>query len=362
MSQVNGLIVRVRDRDELFQGACRIAVESGGFLLRGSGAWIVVGASVVPVASAGNCPAAALPVERGFPLDDLAQPCTLTVHTREAVIVNDLASDVRFMRPGIEPANGILSLVSLPIIVGGEVVAVMSLHASDVDYFDDAEIALLTEVANNIGFAIDHIGSRKHHTWLLRSIERMATQLFLERRSNHARHDAGCCAGRPRALQGTTTVRLHAARPLRRRTWLAGSWAIDPIARVGPTTSLRVTEGDRPRRRTGRGRLIKRKRECIPDRWAPFRSRQMRPRHVPGGFRDRGRTAAVCRVGAQERQGRRKRIVLHPKHRLDARQLVRRTSSTCAEIGVVLHYKPKVNGTAAGCRAEASSEGKTRAP
>src|SRR3989442_15900093 len=36
LSGINALIVRVRDRDELFREACRIAVEAGGFKL----AWL----------------------------------------------------------------------------------------------------------------------------------------------------------------------------------------------------------------------------------------------------------------------------------------------------------------------------------
>jgi len=53
LSGINALIVRVRDRDELFREACRIAVEAGGFRL----SWIGIvdrGAmKIVPVASAG---------------------------------------------------------------------------------------------------------------------------------------------------------------------------------------------------------------------------------------------------------------------------------------------------------------------
>lgn len=54
LSGINTLIVRVRNRDELFKEACRIAVEQGGFLMslictanRGA-------IKIVPVASAGK--------------------------------------------------------------------------------------------------------------------------------------------------------------------------------------------------------------------------------------------------------------------------------------------------------------------
>ena len=54
LSGINTLIVRVRDRDELFREACRIAVEDGGFRM----AWIGIvdrsAMKIVPVASAGG--------------------------------------------------------------------------------------------------------------------------------------------------------------------------------------------------------------------------------------------------------------------------------------------------------------------
>lgn len=96
LSQINALTVRVRDRDELFQGACRIAVESGGFQLAWIGRVDVASASIVPVASAGHCPDFTLPVDGAFSLDDETRPCAFAVRTRHPVIVNDLKNDSRF--------------------------------------------------------------------------------------------------------------------------------------------------------------------------------------------------------------------------------------------------------------------------
>ncbi|MBB1473824.1 EAL domain-containing protein [Luteimonas sp. MC1782] len=360
LSQVNGLIVRVRDRDELFQGACRIAVESGGFLLAWIGRVDVVGASVVPVASAGNCPAAALPVERGFPLDDLAQPCTLTVHTREAVIVNDLASDVRFMRPGIEPANGILSLVSLPIIVGGEVVAVMSLHASDVDYFDDAEIALLTEVANDIGFAIDHIGKSETINYLayFDALTGLANRsLFLERAAQCLR---GTTAGvlalvdLERFKSINDSLGVHAGDDLLRQiaTWL-GRQLGDPtlLARVGPDHfAFVLTDGDRPGDAApGLGRLIKAFHEhaFLLD-GAPFRiAAKFGIATFPEDSGTAGGLLQKAESALKNAKAAGKRYLFYTQKMTDsiARQLVQENQLRHAldNREFVLHYQPKVN-------------------
>src|SRR6185503_5087829 len=54
LSGINTLIVRARDRDELFSGACRIAVENGGFRMSLIARVNLGALKIVPVASAGN--------------------------------------------------------------------------------------------------------------------------------------------------------------------------------------------------------------------------------------------------------------------------------------------------------------------
>ena len=56
LSGINALIVRVSDRDELFEGACRIAVEAGQFRMSWIGLVDRNAMKIVPVASAGSKP------------------------------------------------------------------------------------------------------------------------------------------------------------------------------------------------------------------------------------------------------------------------------------------------------------------
>src|SRR6185295_19988365 len=53
LSQINALIVRVRDREELFREACRIALEHGRFRTVWIGVVDQSGTKVMPVASGG---------------------------------------------------------------------------------------------------------------------------------------------------------------------------------------------------------------------------------------------------------------------------------------------------------------------
>jgi diguanylate cyclase (GGDEF)-like protein len=161
LSGINSLIVRAPSQDELFREACRIAVEVGQFQL----AWIGIvdrGAQkIVPVASAG--------LDAGF-LDTIRDRLSLAgdapaghavpviaVLEKNAVVVNDVHSDPRIFHKKTHADRGIRSLVSLPLLIADEPVAVFGLHAGETDYFDEAEMKLLLELAGDLAFALDHI-------------------------------------------------------------------------------------------------------------------------------------------------------------------------------------------------------------
>jgi diguanylate cyclase (GGDEF)-like protein len=242
LSQINALIVRVRDRDELFHGACRIAVESGGFPLAWIGRVDRASASLVPVAWAGDCTECTPPDDGRISLDDEALACVQAVRTGQPVIVNALASDDRFRPPEVRTSPATLSLVSLPILVADEVVAVLGLHAGDVDYFDDAEIALLANLANDIGFAIDHLSKAEAIDYLayFDSLTGLANRsLFLERVGQSLRGAAGAVqvlVDLERFKSINDSLGMHAGDALLRQVaaWL-GEHLSDPtlLARVG---------------------------------------------------------------------------------------------------------------------------------
>jgi len=164
LSGINTLIVRVRDRDELFREACRIAVQSGQFLL----AWVAVADPrdqlVKAVAWAGD--------ERGFV--QLTRPTVdakgqgkaglgaQAMETRIPVICNDIGADGSAMRYAKEALErGYRSAAALPLVVDGTAVGTLVLYAAEAGFFDDEEMRLLQELAGDISFAIDHIEKEK---------------------------------------------------------------------------------------------------------------------------------------------------------------------------------------------------------
>ena len=171
LSGINTLIVRVRDRGELFREACRIAVESGQFPL----AWVAVAdpndQRVKAVAWAGD--------ERGFL--QLTRPTAgvkgfgkaglsaQAMEKRAPVICNDIEADgsaMRYAKGALE--RGYRSAAALPLVVGGTAIGTLVLYASEAGFFDDEESKLLIELAGDISFAIDHIEKEEKVTRLTR--------------------------------------------------------------------------------------------------------------------------------------------------------------------------------------------------
>ena len=161
LSGINTLIVRVRDRGELFREACRIAVEHGRFRM----AWIGVvdrtRMELLPVASAGTTPDfRALDNQRFSLLDAAPRGNSLAaraIREKTAVYSNDVQSDPLVVFKEEHAARGSLSMVILPLQVSAEVTGLLTLYSEEAGFFDDEEIKLLTELAGDIAFAVDHI-------------------------------------------------------------------------------------------------------------------------------------------------------------------------------------------------------------
>ena len=163
LSAVNGAIVRLRDRDELFQEVCRIAVEAGGFM----NVFIV---------------------EIDFENGKFAVPAFLgqsdRVRTERAILVRladterppgIMESPVRSLRPSVKNDlppkgrrghEGVRSTAGFPLVVDGRGIGTMIFETSEPEYFDDEEIQLLTGLANNLSFALDLLDKQRRVDYL----------------------------------------------------------------------------------------------------------------------------------------------------------------------------------------------------
>jgi diguanylate cyclase (GGDEF)-like protein/PAS domain S-box-containing protein len=169
LSGINSLIVRVRDRAELFTEACGIAVEAGGFAM----AWIGIVdrglLEIVPVASRGATEALLSCIEEGLSLEGSGagpSPTVRVIREKKSVVINDARGDAQPEFSRIYEDAGIRSFAKLPLVVAGEAVGVLALYAKDMDFFHDDEMTLLTELAGDVAFAIDHIEKQEKLEYL----------------------------------------------------------------------------------------------------------------------------------------------------------------------------------------------------
>ena len=88
------------------------------------------------------------------------------IREKKAVISNDSQNDPRLLFGKQYAEAGVRSMAVLPLIVSGEAVGVFALYASEIDFFQEEEMKLLTELAGDIAFAIDHIDKQERLNYL----------------------------------------------------------------------------------------------------------------------------------------------------------------------------------------------------
>ncbi|HUW76436.1 MAG TPA: EAL domain-containing protein [Gallionella sp.] len=165
---INALIVRVQDRDELFREACQIVVDKGGFRM----ALVVfvdpVAKKVISIASAGKDEElSTLIKDRLSSSVDVSNTMVgLAISGKQPVVSNDSLNDPRLAFRNKYAESGVRSLVVLPLMVADEAVGTIALYASEIEFFHEEEMMLLTELAGDIAFAIDHIGKQEKLNYL----------------------------------------------------------------------------------------------------------------------------------------------------------------------------------------------------
>jgi diguanylate cyclase (GGDEF)-like protein/PAS domain S-box-containing protein len=200
LSGINTLIVRARDRDELFGEACRIAVEQGQFRM----AWIGVvdrsAGRTVLVASAGVSEEWLHSIKDRYShsaSEDASSGDNMAARSmgeKRTVVVNDLRSSPEFAYGKTYADSGILSKAMLPLIVSDQAIGVIALYAAENEFFQEEELKLLQELAGDIAFAIDHIDKRDRLSYIAYYDELTGLanrSLFIERVAQYVRSVVG---------------------------------------------------------------------------------------------------------------------------------------------------------------------------
>lgn len=159
ISQINQMIVRTTDEATLFEEVCRIAVELGQFKMAWIGLIDEKTKKVVPVRFAGDekdylSKIKIVSVDETLP--EGRGPTGTALRLGNYIVCNDIEHE-GWLAPWRDEAlqRNFRSSISLPIMKFGKVVGAFNVYASEKNFFDSAEIALLEEATNDVSFALE---------------------------------------------------------------------------------------------------------------------------------------------------------------------------------------------------------------
>ena len=187
LSECNSALVHAENEQQLLADICRMAVETGGYLM----AWVGYAEhgeakTVRPVAQSGY--------EEGY-LDSInvtwadtergQGPTGTAIRTATTVINQDCLTNPK-MAPWREAAikRGYQSSVALPLICDKQVLGALTLYAADPHTFGKEEVQLLAELANDLAFGIQTLRARVKHDSVGKQLEFLANHDTLTRLPN----------------------------------------------------------------------------------------------------------------------------------------------------------------------------------
>ena len=163
LSECNQIMVRAAGELELLQKICQTTVESGGYRL----AWVGFAEqdeakTVRPVAQAGY--------EAGY-LETLSLTWADTepgrgatgtaIRTGQPVVIQNILTYAPWRDEAIH--RGYHSTIALPLMTDSQPQGVLRLYAAEPGAFDDEEVKLLTELANDVAYGITALRLRAEH-------------------------------------------------------------------------------------------------------------------------------------------------------------------------------------------------------
>jgi len=167
LSGINSLVLRERDRDELFREACRIVVDEGGYVMTWIGLLREADRTVQVVATAGaigNFFETASTILQIDANDSL--PVARVINGNQPVYSNDVGSDPQILVKPQLAERGIHSLALLPLAVDGRAIGVLALYASERNAFDADEMRLLIQLAGDLSFALGYMDKEQKLNYL----------------------------------------------------------------------------------------------------------------------------------------------------------------------------------------------------
>ncbi|NMC27844.1 MAG: PAS domain S-box protein, partial [Syntrophomonadaceae bacterium] len=165
VSNINAAIVHTDNEQELLDLVCQNFVETGGYKM----AWIgylldTPEQKVKPMASAGHNHGYThkLNISLKDPKRNTG-PAALAIRSRLPQVCRDIKTDPDF-KPWAKDAlrRGFRACMALPLVEGKKAFGVVGLYSDDLAVFNHAEEHLLTEMGENLSFAISALRARQN--------------------------------------------------------------------------------------------------------------------------------------------------------------------------------------------------------
>lgn len=158
ISNVNSMILHVKDKNQIFAEACRIAVDEGKFLMSWIGLVDDKTKTLKPIKWYGK--------EEGYlssippiSIEDIPTgrgPSGRAYREGKSVISNDFTQNLPVPSWSTEgEKRGYRSAISIPIKIRNFTIGTFNIYASEKEFFNDFEIKQLESLADNIGFALE---------------------------------------------------------------------------------------------------------------------------------------------------------------------------------------------------------------
>ena len=163
LSRCNQALIRAVDEPQFLRELCRVIVEVAGYRL----CWVGYAEhdeakSVRPVAHAGyeegyleTVRVTWADTERGH------GPVGKAIRTREPAVFRDVTRDPDFAPWRAEALRrGYAAVVGIPLLCGSEVLGALAMYAAEPDAFDEDEVQLLRELADDLSYGIVALRTR----------------------------------------------------------------------------------------------------------------------------------------------------------------------------------------------------------
>jgi sigma-B regulation protein RsbU (phosphoserine phosphatase) len=158
LSLCNQALVRAAREPEWLQRVCDIVVEEAGFRM----CWVARAEPDEPkritvLARAGMDEGYLRGAAPTWADTELGRgPVGTCIRTRQTQIVKDIATDPAFAPWRAEALRrGYSSVIAIPLVVRGEMFGALAIYAPEADAFGDHDVALLTELADDLAFGIE---------------------------------------------------------------------------------------------------------------------------------------------------------------------------------------------------------------